>query len=336
MPDFALDKSALKNIVGITGEFTGTTDTQTLSGKTLTTPIINGLKNADLAKTANYTLLTTDTIIRADASAGAFTLTLPASSGNAGLTYTIIRTDSASSTNALTIDGNASETISTQLTYNLAPNEAVTIECDGSNWHVLNSRNKAMSWPGYFRKGSTPNRRYVAGMLQQVALITSTTGPVVNTLYAMPFPVVESTKFDTIECEVTTLGSGSNLRMGIYFDDSTCYPGKLLFDSGNVAATSTGAKTATITAGSQVFPPGLYWLTYENSATVPQVRCLPGSGYMPILGYPTPLGTALPGYCYTVAHTVGALPDPYTASATIVNAVSAAGAPIPAVALRAV
>jgi hypothetical protein len=190
----------------------------------------------------------------------------------------------------------------------------------------------------HFLKGSTPNRRYIAGISESNnALITSTTGPTVNTLYAMPFIVSRITTFDTIACEVTTLGTSSNLRMGIYDDTGACYPNVLLFDSGNISAGSTGEKTATITSSIQTFNPGLYWLTYENSATVPQIRCLPGAGTcISILGFASPFSTTSPGIGYTVAHTVGALPNPYTASATIRTAVSAVGSPIPAVALRAI
>ena len=74
-----------------------------------------------------------DHTIRANASAGAFTLTLPAAvNGPTGKTYTIIRTDVASSTNALTIDANGSELINSNLTYILWPGESITIECDGT------------------------------------------------------------------------------------------------------------------------------------------------------------------------------------------------------------
>jgi hypothetical protein len=324
------------------GSFTmvGHSINQTLTNKILTTPelttpTINGSKHADAAKTTAYTLLTTDSIIRADASAGAFTLTLPAASGNEGLTYTIIRTDILSSTNFLTIDGNASETIDGNLTYLLLPGESIIIECDGSNWQVL--KGNEPSHPGYFyRKGSTANRRYIAGMLLNSTLVTSTTGPTVNTLYATPLIVTKTTKFDLIEMEVTTLGTGSNCRLGVYRDDGNLYPGALIFDSGNISTATTGAKSATITSSLQIFQPGLYWLTYENSATVPQVRALPGlSTTIPVLGWLTPFGVATGGLGYSVAHTVGALPNPYTAGGTILTT-STATAPVPAVGLRAV
>jgi hypothetical protein len=339
MPDLLTTKSAVKKVLGVTaGEVTGDTQTATFTGKTLTTPVlttptVNGSKQADAAKTGNYTLTTADSVIRADASAGAFTLTLPAASGNTGLVYTIIRTDVANSTNLLTIDANASELINGQLTHILYPAESVVIECTGSAWECVVQPEPAPTGY-YFEKGATANNRYIAGMMpyNQIALLTATTGPVVNTLYAMPFIVARTTKFDLISAEVTTLGSGSNIRLGIYADTGNCYPGVLIFDSGNISAASTGVKDSTITSTLQVFNPGLYWLTYENSATVPLIRCLPASGYLSL--FPGTLGTGIPGYAYTVAHTVGALPNPYTGSATKRTAVSAVGSPVPAVGLR--
>jgi hypothetical protein len=314
--------------------------TQTLTNKTLTTPVlttptINGSKMADPAtKTGAYTLLTTDSIIRADASGSAFTLTLPAASGNAGLTYTIIRTDVAFSTNALTVDANASETIDGNLTHILWPAESIIIECDGTNWNVIKG-NEPSQTGYYFNKGATANRRYVAGLtIQQIALLTSTTAVAVNTLWAMPFVVQRPTKFDTISAEVTTAGASSNLRLGIYRDNGNLYPGALIFDSGNISGATTGVKDSTITASLQILQPGLYWLTYEHSATAPQIRILPGSGYLSL--WPPLLGTTIPGYAYSVAHTVGALPNPYTAGGTLRTAVSAAAAAVPAVGLRAV
>lgn len=337
MPDVSvLTKAILKTIAAITGEFVGTTDTQTVSAKTLTTPIINGVKFADASKTANYTLAATDSTVRVDASAGAVTLTLPAASGNAGLTYTIIRTDLVSSTNKVTIDGNGTETIDGMTTYILWTGESLVIECDGTNW-VTRVEPSPVGLGYSFLRGTTANVRYVAGVNANNALITSTTGPVVNTLYAVPFPLARTTKFDLVECEVTTLGAGSNVRLGIYRDNGNCYPGSLIFDSGNISSATTGAKSATITAALQIFQPGLYWLTYENSATVPQIRALPGGGTCwPTLGFATPFGTTLPGIAYTVAHTVGALPDPYTAGGTIRTTGSLVTNPVPAIGLRAV
>lgn len=69
------------------------------------------------AKTANYTVLTTDKgfIILVDASSGAVTVTLPAAATAAdGFYVYVLKTDS--STNAVTIDGDGAETIDGQTT----------------------------------------------------------------------------------------------------------------------------------------------------------------------------------------------------------------------------
>jgi hypothetical protein len=76
---------------------------------------------------------TTDQLVKVDATGGARTVNLPAASGNSGLFYTIIKSDS--SANAVTIDGNSSETINGATTFVLtAQYQSVVIWCDGSNW----------------------------------------------------------------------------------------------------------------------------------------------------------------------------------------------------------
>jgi hypothetical protein len=301
--------------------------------------VASGLTLADIGITntdSPYTVPANKTVIRADATSGAITINLPTAVGIAGRTYKIYRTDIIASTNIITIDPNSTETIDSNSTYKLYPAEWLHIESDGANWVVI-ARPTVTPSGYYFAKDSTKNRRYLAGICTNATTITSTTGPLVNRLYAMPFYVGKTTKFDLICCEITTAGAGSNCRLGVYYDDGNCYPGALIFDSGNISSATTGEKSATITSSLQVFQPGLYWLTYENSATVPQVRAL-GSGVsaIPILGWASPFLANLPGNSYDVAHTVGALPNPYTAGAAIRTTASSVGAPIPAVGLRAI
>jgi parallel beta-helix repeat protein len=91
---------------------------------------------AVVTKTGAYTLATSDRIVLADATSAAFTLTLPAAANNAGLSYTIKKTDS--SANSVTVDGNASETIDGGTTATLTRQyESITILCDGANWHII-------------------------------------------------------------------------------------------------------------------------------------------------------------------------------------------------------
>lgn len=99
----------------------------------------SGRKNVR-TETTTYTATLNDEVILCDTSGGAFTLTLPAASGNSGKIYEIKYTDSGFA-NALTIDGDGSETIdgSTTTTLN-TQNETIKIICDGSNWEVLERR----------------------------------------------------------------------------------------------------------------------------------------------------------------------------------------------------
>ncbi len=97
-----------------------------------------GLSLAVRAITAHRTLTAQDSVILADATSGVITVTLPASSGLSGRLYFIKKTDAGA--NAVTIDGNASETIDGATTVALSSQyDARLIVCDGSNWHVIAS-----------------------------------------------------------------------------------------------------------------------------------------------------------------------------------------------------
>lgn len=88
-------------------------------------------------KTTTYTALTSDDIILADTSGGAWTLTLYTAVSNTGNKLTIKKT--TSDTNALTIDGNASETIEGKTSVFIdGQYDTLELISDGSNW-VLSS-----------------------------------------------------------------------------------------------------------------------------------------------------------------------------------------------------
>ena len=99
-----------------------------------------------LAKTAAYTVVADDAnkVIKCDGvSVGAFTVTLTAAATlGDGFVVTIFKTsaDTTTSTNAITIDPNASETINGAATNRLqAQYSHVTLLCDGSNWIVISA-----------------------------------------------------------------------------------------------------------------------------------------------------------------------------------------------------
>lgn len=86
--------------------------------------------------TSNATLTTSQTVVLCDASSGAITVTLPAASGNDGRHYHIKKIDSSG--NAVTIDGNGSETVDGETTQAIAVQyNSIQLVCDGSVWHIL-------------------------------------------------------------------------------------------------------------------------------------------------------------------------------------------------------
>lgn len=98
-----------------------------------------GQKKYRQAKSADYTLTTSDYYIGVTSTAATRTMTLPsAASCGSGFTFIIKDESGACSINNIIIDGNASETIDGSTTYKLSVNyEAVEIICDGSNWFVI-------------------------------------------------------------------------------------------------------------------------------------------------------------------------------------------------------
>lgn len=89
-----------------------------------------------VSKTASYSATTADTVILCDATSAAITITLYAASGNSGRSITVKKTDS--STNSVTIDGNASETIDGDLTKVISSQySSYTMVCNGTSWFLV-------------------------------------------------------------------------------------------------------------------------------------------------------------------------------------------------------
>lgn len=90
------------------------------------------------SKTAAYTATATDHTVLCDASGGAFTVTLPKAATNKGKVLVVKKIDAG--VNAVTIDGNGSETIEGAATVALSARWASrTVQSDGSNWIILAS-----------------------------------------------------------------------------------------------------------------------------------------------------------------------------------------------------
>lgn len=109
--------------------------------------LLTALNLTGVAKTANFTVTartsgSTNTgdarkLFLCDATAGIITASLPPASGNNGQLVAFKKTDI--SANKVTIDGNGSEKIDGQNTYDLLNQyNVVILSCDGTGWNVLN------------------------------------------------------------------------------------------------------------------------------------------------------------------------------------------------------
>ncbi len=89
-----------------------------------------------VTKTAAYTATDSDTVILCDATAGAFTVTLPTAVGRTGKVFYIKKIDATA--NAVTIAGDGAETIDGETTQSISTQyNALKLISDGSEWHIL-------------------------------------------------------------------------------------------------------------------------------------------------------------------------------------------------------
>lgn len=95
----------------------------------------------DVSSSASVSTSDRNKVLLVDASGGAVTITLGAAATLAnGFCVAIKKTDS--STNAVTIDGNSSETIDGAATFTLpAQYSSVILQCDGANWNIVGRPN---------------------------------------------------------------------------------------------------------------------------------------------------------------------------------------------------
>jgi hypothetical protein len=298
-----------------TTQLTGTTDTATLSNKTLANPIINGETIGATTKTSSYTFVDADSIIRADASFAGFTLTLPTAAGRNGKRYGVKKTDTT--TNIVIINPNGSETIEGLTAWELrSPGSDVKFISNGTNWNV--SDFEELDINAYRRLGTGSNRWYIGGV-QGAAGVAPGVSLTTNRLYASPLIISKVSTVNDLAVNVSTGVTSSAVRLGIYKDDGNIYPGALISETSTQPATTS---TATFASATFTTPPklqpGLYWLVI-NTSGAPNLKTIAVASAMPILGIDNTASTTVYGIGWTVARTYAVLGSPYPAGGTVIT-----------------
>lgn len=276
-----------------------------------------------VTKTSNATLTAAETVVLADATSAAFTITLPSVSSTPYTVFFIKKIDTTLA-NLVTIQGTSGQTFDGLTTLTLSKRgESVMLESDGSNWRVI-ARNGYSNF-AYITKGSTLNQWYTA---PSTGTALTTGAPTANVLRAIPFVVEKITTIDQMAINVTTLAAGA-ARIGIYKDNGNNYPGSLVVEATattQINTGSTGVKTAT--DGLPVtLEPGLYWLAMVGNAAS-TIRSFAVASMIPVLGFASTLAVT-PSLGWSVAYTYAALPATFTAGGAVITAV-----PIPAIFVR--
>lgn len=109
--------------------------------------------------------------------------------------------------------------------------------------------------------GAAAGSTYRAGMWTTPPHASSTGLPTNGEMVVSPLYLPRAGSITDLACECVTTpgGTGSVVRMGVYADDGTGYPGALLVDAGTVDTTTTGVKTLTLGTALSLAA-GRYWL----------------------------------------------------------------------------
>lgn len=157
---------------------------------------------------------------------------------------------------------------------------------------------------------------------------TTTNGALgVGTGRFSPWAVRRTISIVRLGAEVSTAGeAGSLVRLGIYADDGTGYPGALVLDAGTIAGDSATVQEITV---STVLTPGLYWVgaVVQNVVTTqPHLRAIAVdlSSEMPLTtSGATPTTNWTPGVGFTGFSMTGALPASWPTATPNVTSVAA-------------
>lgn len=203
----------------------------------------------------------------------------------------------------------------------------------GGQPRIKTDESYPVSWQAFI--GPNSESYYAGGFINGEAVSAFATVPTLK-IRATPWVAPRIKSRATILTLSLTVGAAGNVRLGLYSSKGTTdiYPNALLVDSGNLSTAGAGQISYTIPTPVDLVPGRLYWVVSIFDAS-PTVNCFGLTrSVMSILGNPiAAAGTDSDGVAYELTvGALGALPNPFTAAATILQATSA-GAGIAVVAV---
>lgn len=148
---------------------------------------------------------------------------------------------------------------------------------------------------------------------------TTSSGFADNTLYVYPILVTRPTRVDSMALTVTVIGDvGSLIRLGIFRDNNTQYPGALLIDLGTVAGDVVATPEITFDT---ILAAGIYWLAAAiQSAPIarPTLRVV-NEAQTQTGGSASTTVIPLVARGYSQSGVTGALPTTFTTTPTPTN-----------------
>lgn len=116
---------------------------------------------------------------------------------------------------------------------------------------------------------------YVAGRYYATVRSRSPAAAItaIDLLYVYPFPIFSTILVKTLAARVTTAGTASAIKMGIYADHPTLHRptgAPLIADNTGVATTSNNT-TAEADVTDTILGPGWYWAANKHTGTLPSM-----------------------------------------------------------------
>lgn len=135
-------------------------------------------------------------------------------------------------------------------------------------------------------------------------------------LVAAPFLVTKQRAFTAVALHVSTAVAATSVRVGIYDDDGSAYPGALKQEFGALDSATAGIKEIVLGTALDLAP-GLYWLAAVAQGGAPSVYSCTQHHTLSWLVSAAAVDSNLPPVGYIQAGVTGALPANFSTTVTV-------------------